>query len=59
MNFKAMLLVCLLLLASISTIVIASLSIVTNKVKQPTSASGFSFVKPFDGGDPIDDPNPI
>ena len=58
MNFKAVLLICLLLFASVSTIAIASLSIIANNVKKATFALELKGVQPC-GGDPIDNPVPI
>ena len=57
MNFKAVLLLCLLLFGSISTIAIASLNIITNSIRKATFALGLGGVQPC-GGDPIDDPTP-
>jgi hypothetical protein len=57
MNFKAVLLICLLFFASVSTIVLVSLSTVTSSVKKATFALGLGGVQPC-GGDPVDDPTP-
>jgi hypothetical protein len=57
MNFKAVLLLCLLLFASISTIAIASLSVITNNVKKATFALDLGGIQPC-GGDPVDNPTP-
>jgi hypothetical protein len=57
MNFKAVLLLCLLIFASVSAMAVASLSIVTSNVKRATFALGLGGVQPC-GGDPIDNPDP-
>jgi len=55
MNFKAVLLLFLLFFASVSTIALASLSIITNNLKTATFALGLGSVQPC-GGEPIDNP---
>jgi hypothetical protein len=58
MNFKALLLLCLLLFASVGTIALVSgLSIIPKNSKTATSALGPSNVQPC-GGDDIDNPHP-
>ena len=57
MNFKAVLLMCLLLFASVGTIALASLSTITSSLKTAAFALGFGSVQPC-GGDPVDNPFP-
>jgi len=57
MNFKAVLLICLLFFASVSTIALASLGTITSSAKKATFTLGVVGVQPC-GGDPVDDPTP-
>jgi hypothetical protein len=57
MNFKAVLLICLLLFASISTITLVSLSVISSSMKKATFAFGLEGVQPC-GGEPVDNPTP-
>jgi hypothetical protein len=62
MRFKAVLLICLLLFASVGTIALVNLgaraSTIPNIRKTATVALGVGSVQPC-GGDPIDNPVPI
>jgi hypothetical protein len=55
MNFKAVLLLCLLLFASFGTIALVSLGTIAGSLKTATFTVGLGSVLPC-GGDPIDDP---
>jgi hypothetical protein len=55
MNFRAVLMLCLLLFASVGAIVSVSLSTTTSSPKIATSASGRGNVQPC-GGDDVDSP---
>jgi hypothetical protein len=55
MNFKAVLLLCLLLFASVGTIASVSLSTITSSPKTAAFALGHGGVQPC-GGDDVDDP---
>lgn len=55
MNFKAVLLLCLLLFTSVGTIALVSLSTITSSLKTATFALGFGSVQPC-GGEPVDSP---
>jgi hypothetical protein len=55
MNFKAILLLCLLFFASVGMIVSVSLTSIADGLKSATFALGSGSVQPC-GGDPIDNP---
>jgi hypothetical protein len=55
MNFKAVLLLCLLLFTSVGTIALVSLSTITSSLKTATFALGLGSIQPC-GGEPIDNP---
>jgi hypothetical protein len=57
MNFKAVLLLFLLLFVSVGTIALVNFGIMPKNVKTATSALGFGGVRPA-GGDPVDNPRP-
>ena len=57
MNFKTVLLICLLLFASVSMIAVASLSFTSNNMKKATFALVLGGAQPC-GGDPVDNPTP-
>jgi hypothetical protein len=55
MKFKAVLLLCLLLFVSFSTIALASLNTILNNLKPAAFAIGLGSAQPC-GGDPVDNP---
>ena len=57
MNFKAALLLCLLLFASFGTIALVSVGAIASSLKAETLALGLGSIQPC-GGDPIDNPFP-
>ncbi|HML02933.1 MAG TPA: hypothetical protein VK487_06125 [Candidatus Bathyarchaeia archaeon] len=57
MNFKAVLLMCLLFFAPVITIALVSLSAISSSLKKATFALELGAVQPC-GGEPIDDPTP-
>jgi hypothetical protein len=57
MNFKAVLLMCLLFFASVIAIALVSLSAISSRLKKATFVLGLGGLQPC-GGEPIDNPTP-